>query len=145
MLCAYAMEYSSVGRAAAGALQIVQLLLHLGAGSNVRGHSLMFALADANRPTIILDVLKRQSPWLKLGVELDVWERDSQDRTMLQIATGGKNNWDWHWSWYPLAAAIRSTQQHWLELERPLQHQLMLEHTTLIPDLIHIVRRQTKE
>ena len=120
----------------AGSSELVKQLLQLGASPTVRdqeGCSLLHKWVEGDRHDLLLEVLNQRNTWSKLGVQLDVWERDSQGCTLLEIATTKGAAWNL------LATSLRELQRHWLEQERPLYPKLMLTHTPLIRDLANIV------
>ena len=113
---------------------VVKQLLQLGASPSVRdqeGGPLLFAWVECDRHDLLMEVLSRRKPWSELGVQLDVWERDSQGRTLLEIeAAKGESL---------LTMSLEELQRHWLEQERPLYPKLLLAHTPLIRDVANIV------
>ena len=125
------------------ALEVVQQLLQLGASAlstDKDGRSLLFAWAHADRPDLIRAVLDQKGVWSEQPVDVDIWQRDVEGRTLLEVASGRLEDATARLveRWYPLWAVLRALQHHWIQEERLLQRDLLLENTPLIGDVADI-------
>ena len=124
----------------AGAVDVVRHLLQLGASPSVRdlqGRSLLFVWAQAQRPDLVLAVLNQKGEWAALQVKVDVWEQDADSHTLLEVASAMPQNVAPSWSL--VCSVLRQLQHHWVQQERPVQRDLLLECKPLIGDLVDIM------
>ena len=134
LLTAYAAKCSKAS--ADVAAEVVQQLLKLGASASSTGsdgRSLLFIWAHAARPDLISAALDPSGVWAELQVEADAWQRDAEGRTLLEVVSGMDAA-----RWYPVCTVLRELQRHWIQKERPLQRDLLLENTPLIGDVADI-------